>query len=72
METTIVKIEGMHCDGCAETVKAVLGTEPGVEASDVSYAEGTARILFDPARTDRDRLIAAIEKSGYRVEGRAG
>jgi copper chaperone CopZ len=72
MDTVILKIEGMHCDGCAETVKAMLRMEPGVEASEVSYAEGTARILFDPARIDRDRLIAAIEKSGYRVAGRAG
>jgi copper chaperone CopZ len=72
MDTVTLKIEGMHCDGCAETVKAMLRMEPGVEASEVSYAEGTARILFDPARIDRDRLIAAIEKSGYRVAGRAG
>ena len=67
-----LKIEGMHCDGCAETIRAMLRMEPGIEASDVSYAEATARVLYDPAKTDRDRLIAAIEKSGYRVPGQAG
>jgi Hg(II)-responsive transcriptional regulator len=60
-------IEGMHCDGCASTIEALLAREPGVKATSVSYAGGGGRILYDPGATDPARLAAAIEKAGYRV-----
>ncbi len=63
-------VEGMHCDACAETVKALLDSEPGVRASEVTFAEGSARVLYDPVATDEARLIAAIEKGGFTVAGR--
>lgn len=72
METVTLKIEGMHCDSCAETIRATLRAQPGTQASDVSYREGTARILYDPAKTNKDHLIAVIEKGGYRVSGPKG
>jgi Hg(II)-responsive transcriptional regulator len=62
-----VKIEGMHCDGCATTIEALLAHEPGVKAATVSYAAGGGRILYDPRATGPDRLVAAIEKGGYRA-----
>jgi copper chaperone CopZ len=67
MKTATVTIRGMHCDGCAETVKALLAGEPGVKASTVSFREGKARVLYDPSATSTDRLIAVIERAGYRA-----
>lgn len=67
MKSVELKIEGMHCDGCATTVEALLAHEPGVKAATVSYAGGKGRILYDPGATDPGRLAAAIEKAGYRV-----
>jgi copper chaperone len=48
MKTAILKVEGMHCDGCATTIKTVLEREPGVQMAAVSFAEGQARVLYDP------------------------
>ncbi len=62
-----LKIEGMHCDGCATTIEALLAREPGVKAASVSHAASGGRILYDPGATDPGRLAAAIEKAGYRV-----
>jgi len=62
-----LKVEGMHCDGCAATIEALLAREPGVKATSISYAAGSGRILYDPGATDPGRLAAAIEKAGYRV-----
>ena len=70
MKTATFRIEGMHCDGCASTVKTLVEKEPGVEAAAVSFKDGEARILYDPQATDEDRLAAAIRKPGYRVVGR--
>ncbi len=71
MKSMIVAIEGMHCDGCAETIKALLSLEAGVEAVGVSYQEGRARVSYDPAAVDPAKLVAAIEKCGYKVRSTA-
>lgn len=67
MKTATLTIEGMHCDGCASTIKTLLERQPGVQMATVSFAERQARILYDPTATDENRLVAAIEKPGFRV-----
>ncbi len=70
MKTVTFRIEGMHCDGCVDTLRALLGAEAGVGAIEVSLERREARLLYDPELTDADRLAATIEKPGYRVTGR--
>ena len=67
MKSLELKIEGMHCDGCAATIEALLAHEPGVKAASISYAAGKGRVLYDPGATDPGRLTAAVEKAGYRA-----
>ncbi len=67
MKSLELKIEGMHCDGCAATIEALLGREPGIKGASVSYAAGKGQILYDPAATDPARIAATIERVGYRV-----
>jgi copper chaperone CopZ len=71
MKTVVLGIEGMHCDGCAETIKALLAVESGVKAASVSYPERSARVLYDPAVVDEAKLVAAIERGGYKVASAA-
>ena len=71
MKTLVATIEGMHCDGCAETINALLAVEAGVKAATVSFKEGHARVLYDPAAVDEAKLVAAIEKGGYKVTSTA-
>lgn len=70
MKTVTFRVAGMHCGGCVNTLKALLGSEAGVHAVDVSLERGEARLLYDPKLADPQRLAATIEKSGYRVIGR--
>ncbi|MDO8477688.1 MAG: heavy-metal-associated domain-containing protein [Candidatus Rokubacteria bacterium] len=70
MKTTTFKIEGMHCDGCANTIKGLIEKEPGVQMAAVSFTDGQARVLYDPQATREDCLVVAIEKPGYRVTSR--
>lgn len=67
MKTAIFKIDGMHCDGCARTIEALVSTEPGVRKASVSFKERDARILFDPQTVSADRLAEAIRQAGYAV-----
>lgn len=70
MESITLKVEGMHCDGCAQMIKKLVSAEPGVRAATVSFKDGEARVLYDPQATNEDRLIQAVQKPGYRVVGR--
>jgi len=65
MKQITLKVEGMHCEGCAQVVEALLGREDGVQKAAVSYAKREARVLLDPAVTDLNKLAAAIERAGY-------
>ena len=71
MKSFTFRIEGMHCDGCARTIMAVIGTEPGVHAAEVSYKSGEARVVYDPQITAEHRLAELIEKIGYDVVARS-
>ncbi|MBN9534241.1 MAG: heavy-metal-associated domain-containing protein [Alphaproteobacteria bacterium] len=70
MKTAIFKIEGMNCSGCANTIKTLVESEPGVQMATVSFDEKQARILYDPHTVSEDRLVAAVQKPGFRVVGR--
>lgn len=70
VESLTIKIEGMHCDGCAQTVKVLLDREPGVKTAAVSFENGEARVLYDSAVISAEQLIATVGKPGYRVVGR--
>ncbi len=68
METTTLKIEGMHCRACARTVQAVLQRATGVLRAEASFDKRQARILHDPQKAGAAELAALIEDCGYAVE----
>ncbi len=67
MKSVVLKIEGMHCGGCAQSVKRLLEREPGVQSAEVAYETGEARVQFDPAQLDEQRLIAVVQQPGYQA-----
>ncbi len=67
MKSVVLQIQGMHCGGCAQSVKRLLEREPGVQSADVAYETGEARVLFDPTRLDERRLIAVVQEPGYQA-----
>jgi copper chaperone CopZ len=71
MKTLLLAIEGMHCDGCAETIQGLLAVQSGVKAASVSFKDGRARVLINPAIADEKTLVAAIERAGYRVTSKS-
>jgi copper chaperone CopZ len=67
MKTIVLKIEGMHCEGCADTIKALVEKAQGVRMATVSVESGEARVLFDPAAIGEDEIVAVVQRPGYRV-----
>lgn len=70
MKTTILKIDGMNCDACANSIKNLVEKEPGVRMASVSFADRRARVLFDPQAVQEDRLVDVIQGSRFRVVSR--
>lgn len=70
MKTVTLKVEGLRCASCAASVSSLLGAHAGVRGADVSFEEGRARVLYDPATTSEDRLVEVVEKRGFRVVAR--
>ena len=65
MESVVIRVGGMSCQGCVKNVTGVLKAIPGVTAVDVSLEAGEARIGFDPAQTGVAAFRAAIEDAGF-------
>jgi copper chaperone len=67
MKTTTFTIAGMHCDGCAENIQALLQRQQGVRTASVSFRDREARVLHDERSVPEAQVAALIEKAGFRV-----
>lgn len=65
METTVISIGGMSCQGCVKNISGVLAALDGVQAAEVSLEAGEARVEFDPQKVARADLLAAVEDAGF-------
>ena len=50
---------------CPITVKKALEKVPGVSGVNIDFEKKTARVSFDPDKTESDALIAATTNAGY-------
>lgn len=62
-----VKIGGMSCSFCAETLRKAVGGLDGVERVSVGLAHEEALIEFDPVRVEDVEIKDAIRSVGYAV-----
>jgi mercuric ion binding protein len=67
-------VDGMTCASCPYIVRSVLQEVPGVARAEVSYAEKTAVVTFDDAKTTVAALTQATAGVGFpsRVIGQGG
>ena len=62
---TSLRIVGMHCAACADTVEDALRRQRGVERAQVSVAAQCATVRWDPEVADVSALLAAVRGAGY-------
>ena len=65
VETVTLAVRNMDCAACPFTVKSSLEAVPGVAKVVVSYADKTAVVTFDDAKTAVPALIIATTNAGY-------
>lgn len=62
-----LKIGGMTCASCAQTIEKTLSKLDGVLSAVVNFAAEKATVEYDPTRIDRKSLEKAVFDVGYRV-----
>lgn len=71
MKTATFRIEGMHCEGCARTVEALVGRIPGIKRVAVSFDAREAQVEFDADMANDAGIVAAIERAEFRAQATA-
>uniref|UniRef100_A0A0R0KGF5 P-type Cu(+) transporter n=1 Tax=Glycine max TaxID=3847 RepID=A0A0R0KGF5_SOYBN len=60
-----VRIKGMACTSCSESVENALQIVEGVKKAIVGLALEEAKVHFDPNLTNVDKIIEAIDDAGF-------
>src|SRR4030095_2854927 len=63
----VIPVEGMSCATCEVAVRKALKRVNGVASAHVSVATKIATVDYDPAKTNTDQIVAAINSTGYRA-----
>ena len=67
MQTTTIKIKGMTCMGCVNSVKTVLNNLAGVHQVEVSLDPAQATVQYDPTNVSINLLKETIIDAGFEV-----
>lgn len=65
MDKVTLKVGGMTCMGCVNSVTRVLQSVKGVTSVDVSLEKAQAEVSYDPEVAKREELCAAVEGAGF-------
>ncbi|MGI0021396.1 MAG: heavy metal translocating P-type ATPase [Nitrososphaeraceae archaeon] len=63
----VIKIGGMHCAGCVNSIQGFLSEISGVEKVEVNLATEKAAVEFDPSKVKIESIENAIKEIGYKV-----
>jgi copper chaperone CopZ len=67
LQRVVIPVEGMSCVTCEVAVRSALKRVNGVASAHVSVATKNATVDYDPAKTNPDQIVAAINSTGYRA-----
>ncbi len=68
-QLALIRIEGMHCHKCEQTIQKALGDNPGVHEVEVDFNSGQASVLFDRTAVSIRQLMDSVESAGYHAAG---
>jgi Cu+-exporting ATPase len=68
-EKTLIRISGMHCVSCAQTIEKALRKEQGIINVNVNFATEKAIVEYDPAKVSLEKIGDIIREVGYEPVG---
>ena len=70
MTKSVLKIQGMMCEGCVKTVRESLEGLQGIESVDVNLKKGTATVVHNGVSDET--LVGAVVDAGFRASVKHG
>ncbi len=67
LSRVVIPVEGMSCATCEIPVRHALRRIDGVKSTHVSAATKSATVDYESAKTNPQKLVAAINSTGYRA-----
>jgi len=68
-EKALIRISGMHCVSCAQTIEKALKKEDGILNANVNFATEKAVVEYDPAKVSLQKIGEIIREAGYEPVG---
>ena len=65
VRTETIQVNGIRCERCVNRLAVALRRHDGLEAANANLL-GQVTLSWDDERTDRDALLAALTKAGFR------
>ncbi|PUU89159.1 heavy metal translocating P-type ATPase [Halanaerobium sp.] len=69
---TTLKLEGMTCSSCAQTIEKALNKTDGVDQAQVNFAAEKAYVDYDSSKVDENKLVEVVKGTGYDVKQERG
>ena len=69
MMQKVLKVEGMTCQHCVQTVSEMVGKMAGVQKVDVDLDRKEVTIEFDESQTKLNEVSAQIVEAGFEIVG---
>jgi copper chaperone CopZ len=66
IQSETLEVTGIRCERCVHRLAAALQGHEGLEFANANLM-GQVMLSWDDERTDREALLAAMAKSGFRV-----
>ena len=68
-QLALIRVEGMHCHRCEQTLRKALANNPGVHEVEVDFNSGQASVLYDRSAVNVSQLMESVNAAGYRATG---
>ena len=68
-QLVLIRIEGMHCHKCEQTIQKALAALRGVHEVEVDFNSGLASVLYDRDAVNVTQLMEAVNNAGYQTTG---
>ena len=63
----VLKVDGMTCQHCAQTVSDVVGKLAGIQKVEVNLEKKEVSVKFDESQTGSDEISSKITALGFEV-----
>jgi len=65
VQTETLQVTGVRCENCVGRLAATLRDQPGLEQANANLM-GEVTLAWDDEQTDRETLLAAMARGGFR------